>query len=291
MNRGLSVIRRALPYLWIVLGSALYALGFVWFYMPNHIAYGGVTGVAQIINAAFGWPSIGVLIILLNVPLFLAGWRLLGRSLLINSLLATALSSVFIDLIFGLYTFPAMEPLLACIYGGVTLGFSLGLIFLQGATTGGTDIAARLLKLRVGWLPMGRLVLILDLAVIVGAALVFRQLNSALYGVVSLYISTLVMDGVLYGTDTAKVAYIISDHYQQITDAITKDMGRGVTILHGEGSWSGTEKKVLLCAFKKRQIVELRRTVKELDPDAFLIVCEAHEVLGDGFRKYDKNNF
>ncbi len=99
------------------------------------------------------------------------------------------------------------------------------------------------------------------------------------------------MDGVLYGTDTAKVAYIISDHYQQIADAITRDMDRGVTILHGEGSWSGTEKKVLLCAFKKRQITELKRTVKELDPDAFLIVCEAHEVLGDGFRKYDKNSF
>lgn len=291
MKRGLSLLKKVLPYLWIVLGSAVYALGFVWFYMPNQIAYGGVTGVAQMINAAFGWPSIGVLILLMNIPLFLAGWRFLGGKLLINSLLATALSSVFIDLISGLYTFPAMEPLLACIYGGVTVGFSLGVIFLQGATTGGSDIAARLLKLRVGWLPMGRIVLILDLAVIVGAAVVFRRLNSALYGVVSLYISTLVMDGVLYGTDTAKVAYIISDHPRQITDAITKNLQRGVTILHGEGSWSGTKKQVLLCAFKKRQIVELRRTVKELDPDAFLIVCEAHEVLGDGFGKYDKNSF
>lgn len=291
MKRVLSLLKLALPYLWIVLGSAVYALGFVWFYMPNRIAYGGVTGIAQIINAIFGWPSIGVIIILVNIPLFLAGWRLLGRRLLINSLLATALSSLFIDLISGLYTFSAMEPLLACIYGGVSMGASLGLIFLQGATTGGTDIAARLLKLRVGWLPMGRIILILDLVVIVSAAAVFRQLDSALYGLVSLYISTLVMDGVLYGTDTAKVAYIISDHYQQIADAITRDMDRGVTILHGEGSWSGTEKKVLLCAFKKRQITELKRTVKELDPDAFLIVCEAHEVLGDGFRKYDKNSF
>jgi uncharacterized membrane-anchored protein YitT (DUF2179 family) len=175
MKRVLSLLKLALPYLWIVLGSAVYALGFVWFYMPNRIAYGGVTGIAQIINAIFGWPSIGVIIILVNIPLFLAGWRLLGRRLLINSLLATALSSLFIDLISGLYTFSAMEPLLACIYGGVSMGASLGLIFLQGATTGGTDIAARLLKLRVGWLPMGRIILILDLVVIVSAAAVFRS--------------------------------------------------------------------------------------------------------------------
>lgn len=290
MKRFSAALKLLLPYVWITLACAVYALGFNWFYMPNHIAYGGVTGIAQMINAMFGRPSIGVLIILMNVPIFLIGWRLLGGKLLLGSLYAMALSSVFIDLISALYTFPAMEPLLACIYGGVTIGFSLGIIFLQGATTGGSDIGARLLKLKLTWLPMGKLVLILDLAVIVSAALVFRKVNSALYGVVALYIATLVMDGVLYGMDTARVAYIISDSYQDIAAAITNEMHRGVTILHGVGSWSGTEKKVLLCAFKKRQIVELKRTVKEIDPGAFLIVCEAHEVLGSGFGQYRKND-
>lgn len=287
----MKIVKHLLPYLWMTVACVIYALGFVWFYVPNQIAYGGVTGIAQMINTAFGWPSIGVLIIIMNIPLFLFGWRLLGGKLLVTSLFSMTLSSLFIDLISAVYTFHAMDPLLASIYGGVIVGFSMGVIFLQGATTGGMDIAARLLKLKLAWLPMGRIVLILELAVIVGVALVFRQVNSALYGLVSLYISTIVMDGLLYGTDTAKVAYIISDMYQEIASAITQDLHRGVTILHGQGSWSGNEKRVLLCAFKKRQIVELKRTVKELDPDAFLIVCEAHEVLGDGFRKYDKNSF
>ena len=137
---------------------------------------------------------------------------------------------------------------------------------------------------------MGKLLMGVDLAVIVLVALFFRNLNTALYGLVALYISTLAMDGILYGLDNAKVAYIISDRYEEITHAIIHDIDRGVTILQGQGGWSGQEKKVLLVAFKQRQIVSLKRTVKEIDPAAFLIVCEAHEVLGDGFREYKQND-
>ena len=129
-----------------------------------------------------------------------------------------------------------------------------------------------------------------DLVVIVAVAVAFGNLNSALYGLVALYISTLVMDMVLYGLDNAKVAYIISDRHREISDAIIRDIDRGVTILHGEGAYSGAEKKVLLVAFKQRQIVAIKRLVKELDPAAFIIVCEAHEVLGDGFRDYKQND-
>jgi len=290
MNQKHALLKAVLPYVWITLACPIYALGFNWFYVPNQIAYGGVTGISQMVNAAFGWPSIGVLIIAFNVPLFLFGWRLLGGKLLVTSLFAMILSAVLIDLLAAVYTFPTMEPLLACIYSGVTIGFSLGVIFLQGATTGGTDIAARLLKLKLEWLPIGRIILILDLVVIVSTAIVCQTGDRAHYGVVALYISTLTIDGVLYGMDTAKVAYIISDQFEEIASTITKDLHRGVTILQGEGSWTGTQRKVLLCAFKRRQIVELKRTVKELDPDAFLIVCEAHEVLGYGFRNYKKND-
>jgi len=291
MNRAFPLFKRILPYVWITLACAIYALGFNWFFVPNQIGYGGVTGLAQMLHGIFGRPSIGVLIIAINIPLFLMGWGLLGRRLFFTSLFAVSLSSVFIDLLAAAYAFPAMDPLLASLYGGVSIGFSLGVIFLQGATTGGTDIGARLLKLRLTWLPMGRIILILDLFVILGTAIVFRKLNSALYGLVSLYISALVIDGLLYGTDPAKVAYIISERHVEIADAIAGRLQRGVTILHGEGAWSGAEKNVLLCAIKVRQVVELKRTVKELDPDAFLIVCDAHEVLGDGFRKYRRNDF
>ena len=183
-----------------------------------------------------------------------------------------------------------MEPILGCIFGGVIMGGSLGMVFLQGATTGGTDLLARLLKLRVAWLPMGRLLMMIDLVVIVAVAVTFRNLYSALYGLVALFISSFVMDQVLYGMDKVKVAYIISDAYEAITAAIIHDMDRGVTILNGRGGWSGKEKQVLMVAFKQRQIVKLKQTVKELDPAAFLIVCEAHEVLGDGFRTYQKDD-
>jgi uncharacterized membrane-anchored protein YitT (DUF2179 family) len=274
----------------ITLASLVYALSFVWCFDPNGIAFGGVTGLAQILNKVFPVLPVGVTVIALNIPLFLLGWRFIGGRLLVSSLYAMALSSVFIDLLTPLYDWQAMDPLLACIFGGLLLGLSLGVIFQQGATTGGTDLMARLLKLKLAWLPMGKLLLGLDLAVIVLVALFFRNLNTALYGLVALYISSIVMDGVLYGMDTAKVAYIISDQDEAICSAIVDKLDRGVTILHGQGAYTGADKKVLMCAFKQREIAAIKATVKGIDPDAFLIVCNAHEVLGDGFRDYNKND-
>ena len=279
-----------LPVLIITLGSAVYALGFVWCYAPNGIAFGGITGVAQIVNFLIPALPIGVTVIVLNIPLFVLGWRLIGGRLLVTSLYAMALSSVFIDVLTPLYEWPPMEPLLACIFGGVLLGLSLGLVFQQGATTGGTDLMARLLKLKLAWLPMGKLLMGIDLAVIVAVAAVFRALDAALYGLVALYISTIVMDGVLYGLDTAKVAYIISDRNKEISAAIVKDLDRGVTILHGQGAYTGADKDVLMCAFKQREIAAIKAAVKDIDPAAFVIVCDAHEVLGEGFRDYKKDD-
>lgn len=278
------------PYLWITLASAVFALGFDWCYVPNQITLGGMTGLGQIIHAIVPAIPVGSAVIALNLPLFLLGWRLLGWKLLASSLFATAATSLGVDLLAACYSFPPMDPMLASVFGGALIGLSLGMVFLQGATTGGTDLIARLLKLRFGHLPMGTLVMAVDLVVIALAALAFHSLSSALYGLVSLYISSLVIDRVLYGLDNAKVAYIISDAYDQISHAIIHDMDRGVTLLHGEGGWSGEDKKVLLVAFKQKQIVALKQTVKSIDPNAFLIVCEAHEILGDGFREYKHND-
>ena len=284
-------IRKVLwPALMITAASAIYALGFVWCYVPNGIAFGGLTGVAQIINRLIPAFPIGATVIVLNIPLFILGWKLIGGRLLVSSLYAMFLSSVFIDLLTPLYDWPVMEPLLGCIFGGLLVGLSLGLVFRQDATTGGTDLLARLLKLKLAWLPMGKLLMGIDLAVILAAAAVFGTLYAALYGLVALYVSTIVMDGVLYGLDTAKVAYIISDKNKEICDTIVRDMDRGVTILHGRGAYTGTDKDVLMCAFKQREIAAIRAAVKEIDPDAFLIVCNAHEVLGEGFRDYKKDD-
>ena len=269
-----------LPYLWITLASAVYAVGFNWCYEPNQIGFGGITGVGQIINHILPWAPIGTVVIILNIPLFLLGWKLLGGHLLVSSLYSMFISSIFIDILHMLHTFEPMEPILGCIFGGVIMGGSLGVVFLQGATTGGTDLIARLLKLKLAWLPMGRLLL--------AVAVAFRNIYSALYGVVALYISSFVMDQVLYGMDNAKVAYIISDAYDQISHAIIHDMDRGVTLLHGEGGWSGEDKKVLLVAFRQREIVPIKRMLREIDPKAFFIVCDAHEILGEGFGDYQK---
>ena len=289
MNRA-QFQKQLVSFLVITLASAVYALGFVWCYEPNDIAFGGITGIAQIINHLLPVAPVGVTVIILNIPLFLLGWKLLGGKMLLGSLYAMFISSIFIDLFTPLWDWQPMEPFLATIFGGLTMGLSLGLIFQQGSTTGGTDLAARLLKLKLAWLPMGKLLMAVDLVVIVLVALAFRALDTMLYGLVALYISSIAMDGVLYGLDNAKVAYIISDLNEEISRSIVEDLDRGVTILHGQGAYTGTDKKVLLCAFKQREIASIKNLVKEIDPAAFLIVCPAHEVLGEGFRDYKKDD-
>ncbi len=277
-------------YLMILLGAALYALAFDWFFEPNGIAFGGVTGLAQIVHYFLPALPVGILVILFNIPLFLLGWKLLGGHMLVSSLFAMACSSLFIDAIALLFSFEPMEDtLLACIAGGVLLGAGLGIIFLQGTTTGGTEIVARLLKLKFNWLPMGKLLMAADLVVVILVAAVFREINAALYGVVALYLSTFVMDWVLYGLDNAKVAYIISDTPDEIAHVLVRGLDRGVTILHGEGAWSGQAKRVLMCAFKQREIVAVKEAVRQADPNAFMIVTAAHEVLGEGFRAYQND--
>lgn len=275
----------------ILVGAAVYALAFDAFFEPNGIAFGGVTGLAQIVNFFLPQAPVGTLVIAFNIPLFLLGWRLLGGHMLVSSLFAMTVSSLFIDLFSLLYDFPPMEDtLLACIVGGVVLGAGLGITFLQGATTGGTEIVARLLKLKLSWLPMGKLLLAADLIVVALVAVVFRNMGTALYGVVALYISTLVMDWVLYGMDNAKVAYIITDKPEEIARVIMEELERSVTYLQGEGGYLGQPKKVILCAFKQRQIVAIKETVRQVDPNAFMIVTTSHEVLGEGFSGYHSEN-
>ena len=271
----------------ITLGAVLYALAFDWFVAPNQIAMGGVTGLAQIVNALVPVLPVGVLSILVNVPLFLAGWRLLGGRLLVSSLYAMAVSSLAIDVIAWMHTFPPMDPILATLYGGAGMGVGLGLVFSQGATTGGTDIIGKLLKLKFPWLPIGKLVMIPDMVVVILAAVVFGTVNAALYGLIQMYLLSKVMDMILYGWDTSRVAYIITDRWEETVQGLL-DMNRGVTLLQGKGAYTGAEKQVLLVAFRQREIVPIKRMLREIDPKAFFIVCDAHEILGEGFGDYQK---
>lgn len=281
--RVAHIIKR---YAIITLGCALYALGFNWFFVPNHMTVGGFTGLAQIINHFLPVLPVGTIALVLNIPLFLLGWKKIGRDLLISSLYATAVSSLMIDLLTSLYTFPAMDSILACAYGGIVVGLGCGLMLRESATTGGTEMAARLLKLKFQGLSIGNLCLALDVAVTVGYALCFRNMIPAMYGIIALYILTLVMDRVVYGPNASKVAYIISEEYEAVTRELLK-LDRGVTLLNGKGAWSGKEKQVILCAVGRSQIIPVKKLVQSIDPNAFVIVCDAHEVLGEGFGRYD----
>ena len=272
----------------ITMGSVIFALAFDVFFAANQVAMGGITGLAQVIHALAPGLSVGVLIFSLNIPLFLAGWKFIGWHLLASSLYSMAISSLAIDAIAAWRQFPVMDPMLACLCGGAAMGLGFGMVFSQGATTGGTDIVARLLKLKFPWLPMGKLMLLPDGTVLVLAALVFGRVEAALYGAVAIFVSTRVMDTVLYGLDTSKVAYVISDRWRLIADALLQQQDRGVTILQGQGGWTGAAKQVLLVAFKQKEIVQIKRTVHDIDPNAFLIVCDAHDVLGEGFGDYQK---
>ena len=271
MKKNNPVTKTLWEYGMILLGSAIYAVCFNWCFQPNNISMGGFTGIAQVINRFLPFLPVGMTVLVLNIPLFYIGVRKLGLKLLISSLFAMAAGSLMIDGLAMAYTFHPMDPLLATIYGGVLLGLSMGLLMRVGATTGGTELAARLLKLRLKHLIL--------------YALTFKNINNALYGIVAMYICSLTMDTVVYGAIGAKMAYVISDKSEAVTQRLLA-MNLGVTLLNGQGAYAGGSKQVVLCAFKRSQIAAIKGAVTEIDPNAFIIVCEAHEVLGEGFGTY-----
>ncbi len=280
--------KTAVSYFWITVGSILYAIGFDWFYTPNLIGFGGITGVGQVVNAYLPVIPIGACVFVLTIPLFILGWKYIGGHLLVSSLYSMVLSSAAVDVL-ALIHYEPMDQMLAAVCGGAMIGLALGIIFAQGATTGGTDLIARLVKLKLPWASMGKLLLVVDMAVILLVAVAFGNITTALYGIIAQVVSAYVTDAVLYGLDTAKVAYIISNFDREISEAIVQRMDRGVTILKGEGAYSGDKKRVLMCAFKQKEIVSLKELIFDVDPNAFIIVCNAHEVTGNGFKTYQKN--
>lgn len=286
--RRQKVLSIALAYTKTLIGAVIYAFGFQYFTYQNAIVSGGVSGVAMIINYLTEFP-VGILIIIINVPLFIIAWRRLGLGFMIASLAGMALSSAAID-IFALFPLHiTSELMLAAVYGGVVMGFGLGLVYSAGATTGGVDIIAKLMRMNRPYINMGTLILGLDIVVIVAFALIFRRYDSAMYAIISMYIHAKVIDLVLYGTSISKMCYIISEESERLKTAIVEQMERGVTLLKGSGAWSGREKQVILCVIKRQQIVELRRIVRSIDTKAFLIVTEARDVFGEGFEDINDN--
>ena len=267
----------------ITLSCLLYAFAFNCFFQPNSLAMGGFTGLAQVLNRLLPFLPIGTTVFVMNVPLMIIGVKKQGWGLLVASIFAITVSSVMVDTMAALVTFPEMDPLLACLYGGVLMGVSLGLMMLKNATTGGTELAARLLKYVIRNLSIGKLCLAIDVTVVSFYALVFGNIHSALYGAVAMYVSSIAMDMVVYGSVNAKLAYIISDHAEEITEKLLK-MDLGGTILNGKGAFTGNDKNVIMCAAKPAKIARIRALVAQVDPEkAFVIVTDAKEVYGEGF--------
>ena len=276
--------------LMIIFGCAVFALGFDLFLEPAGFNCGGVSGVAMLINYAVDipWLTVGILSAAINLPLFFCGYKKIGKYFFFTSLFGMLCNSVFFDL-FAKIPVPQIEPMLAVLFGGVMIGAGLGVVFLAAASTGGIDIVARLLKLKFRNFPIGKIILIFDLCTAVATGIVYKQLSNTLYSAVTLYLSSVVLDKVVYGMDFAKVALIVSDKYEEISYAIDTQIDRGITMLRGQGFYKRQDKYILLSAVKRKQLAELKELIYSIDPDAFVILQDAHQVLGDGFKKYDRN--
>ena len=279
-NKKIKAI--TIKYLMIIVGSALFAAGFQFFLYPNSIIVGGVSGIAMIINLLTKLP-VGLLTIVLNIPLFIIAWRYFGTGFIICSLVGMLLSSVFVDLFALLSISPTNDMLLACIIGGAVKGLGLGIVYYAGATTGGTDIIAKFIRLKFPYLNFGTVVLITDCFIIVAFAAIFNKVESAMYAVITMFVVSKVVDLVLYGIDNSSVCYIISEKSDQLVTDITDRLHRGVTILEGEGAYSHKNKQVLLCVVKRTQIADIRKMIKSIDENAFFIITDAKNVFGKGF--------
>ena len=270
-------------------GSAIFALGFSMFLEPYGMSPGGISGLAMVLVHLLKVGSVGTLSILINLPLFLLGGLKIGKRFFAGSLIGMLLSSVLIDLFAGL-PIPEVEPLVGVLYGGGLCGLGLGLVFVIGSSTGGSDILVRLLKLRWRNVPIGQIALYFDIFVVILTGIVYRDITSALYTGLAVFVTSQVVDMVVYRFDFSKVALIITKEHEQVAREISDKLERGATFLYGEGSYSGRQTKVVLTAVKKQQLAELKDLVVAADPDAFIIVQEAHQVLGDGFSRHSKDS-
>lgn len=273
----------------IILGCACFAIGFDLFLMPNGLNAGGLSGLAMVIVHLLGFGTVGTVTAVMNLPLFVIGGWKIGKRFLIGSLIGMLSLSGFIDL-FSRISAPATEPLIGAIYGGAICGLGIGVVFAAQGSTGGSDIVVRLLKMRYQNVPIGSINICFDFTVAVLTGIVFRDLTLTLYSGIAIFVSGKLMDTVVYRFDYSKVAIIISKEYKSIANSIGTRLQRGSTFLQGWGVYSGDETKVVLTAVKKQQLAELKQLVVETDPGAFIIVQEAHQVLGDGFSCYSKDS-
>ncbi len=279
-------LSKEFPYktvLFVTAGAFIYSLAVNVFLAPNNIAPGGVTGLATALNYLFSFLPIGTLTFVFNIPLFIMGYRAIGKNFIISTVLTTFLVSAFLDVtaLIPVYT---EDRLLSALFGGLLMGAGLGIVMRCGTTTGGADIVVRVLRKKNPALSVAFLVFTVDLFTVAFAALVYREMTSALYALIAIFVSSTVADKIVSGADDGKLVHIMTAHTEKMADAIATGLSRGVTLLHAKGYYTGQEKDVIMVVIRRYQLASLRRIVKETDADAFIIFSDATEVFGNGFQ-------
>lgn len=286
--------KQAASFFWLnVAGSGAYAFGVQYFTAPHQIAPGGVVGFATIINFLWGLP-IGVMTFLINLPLLILSWRHISKGFTVRTMISTACFSLLTDAVGALVAVitpyqsaSPLAPLMAALFGGALMGLGNALVYFSHSTTGGTAIIGALLQKRFPQFSLGKLLMVANFTVVILAVFVYRNLDTALFAALAIFTSTIVMDKMVYGLNTNRLLFIISDRSAEIEEGILEKLHRGVTILKGEGGYRHSQKNVIFCVVSKSQFFRVRDLTMQADPKAFIVGCSAGDVLGKGFRHLD----
>ena len=275
----------------ITMASLLYAVGVGVFLNPNNLAPGGVSGIAIILKKIFPvLPGVGMLILIINIPIMIVGWKKFGPRFIISTSYALVISSLFIDIIPKMIDVDSVSdnPMLSSIIGGAAFGLAMGLLFRMETTTGGMDIIVKIVRGKYPHLKTGQIYLLLDIVILIASAFAFSNVEVALYAAIAIYVSTLVMDKAIYIGDEATLIYIMSKKRKQIADYMMKELDVGVTFIKSKGAYSNTDGEIIMCVMRKQRLAKVRTALKETDPEAFMIVTSANEVFGEGFKSHFK---
>ena len=266
-----------------VISALSFSVGLSCFTAPAQIAPGGVSGLAVLVNYLTG-AQLGTVILLINIPLLMLAWKFLGKPFTLKTLKTVAIQTVLLNLLTPHLPPYEGESMLAALFGGICIGIALSSAFMRGTTTGGTDIAGRLIQLKFRHVPIGKMMMFVDALVLAASMFVFRNLETGLYGIIAIFTTSKVIDGILYGMNTGKVILVISNQKDIIAKEIQEEVDRGVTFLYAQGAYSGEEKKIIMCAVRSSQYHSVEEIIKKHDPDAFVLTLEAGEIQGQGFR-------
>ena len=274
-----------LDIIFIVAGAMVYATAVTTLTAPNNIAPGGVTGLCTMLNYMFGTP-IGLMSFFINIPIILWAVVDIGYKLVVKTMAAIVLSSVFIDLFTGFMPVYSGNPILVAVFSGVCEGLGLSLTFIRGATTGGTDMVARLLEQRMPHLSMGKLMLALDGVIVAASAVVFGSIENAMYACISIFVCTSIIDTILYGTDvgTGKLFYVMSPRVREMGKRVIEEMDRTVTYLDSHGGYSNEPGETMLCVVRRFEVYQMQAIIRDEDKNAFVIIGDAGQITGEGFR-------